>query len=88
LAYVISAGIFVGDYVCTTLKVLENLLFIALEIALLFVYGFSNTMEDINFLDLGYAMIVICVLLVINGAVRFFYYTYCKAYSFYYDVYG
>jgi len=43
---------------------------------LLFVYGFSNIIEDDDFLNLGYAIIVVIVLLIINGVVRLFYYAY------------
>lgn len=51
-------------------------------------YGLSNSISDDDFLNLGYAMIVIAVLLIINGMIRLIYYAYEKAYSFYYNIYG
>ena len=54
----------------------------------LFVYGFSNSMADNDFLNLGFAMIVVSVLMVVNGTLRFLYYGYEKGRNFYFNAYG
>ena len=57
----------------TLFKVLENLLFIGVEIALLFVYGLSDSAQDSDFLNLGYALNVLYVIMIIVGLLRIAY---------------
>ena len=86
--YILVAKIYVNDLKAVFFKVVENVLLVVLEIELLFVYGLSNSISDDDFLNLGYAMIVIVVLLIINGMIRLVYFGYEKAHSFYYNIYG
>lgn len=44
IVYITQLRIFVNDIVAMVFKVSENILFIFIEIALLIVYGTSNTM--------------------------------------------
>ena len=80
--YILVAKIYVNDLKAVFFKVVENVLLVVLEIELLFVYGLSNSISDDDFLNLGYAMIVIVVLLIINGMIRLVYFGYEKAHSF------
>ena len=64
------------------LKVFENILFIFVEIALLFVYGFSNTIDDADFINLGSALNVLYVIMIINGIIRVIHHFYLKTKNF------
>lgn len=70
------------------LKIAENVLFIFIEITLLIVYGFSNTMEEKTFLNLGYSLIVLYVITIILALVRFVYYLYSKFRNITLNFYG
>lgn len=66
----VALKIYYNSILGTVFKVLENLLFIGVEIALLFVYGLSDSAKDGDFLNLGYALNVLYVIMIILGLLR------------------
>jgi hypothetical protein len=78
IIYVVALRIFYNRVLGAVFKVAENLLFIAIEVSLLFVYGLSDNASDLDFLNLGYALNVLYVITVIVGVLRIGYYAYYK----------
>jgi hypothetical protein len=74
----VSLRIFYNSVLGAVFKVSENMLFIAIEISLLFVYGFSDNASEDTFLNLGYALDVLYVIAIIVGLLRVGYYGYYK----------
>ena len=88
ICVIVLMKIYVCDLKAAFLKITENILFIAFEVMFLFVYGFSNSIEENSFLNLGFAMIVVAVLMVLFGVIRIIYNSYVKWKNFYYNAYG
>jgi hypothetical protein len=78
IIYVVSLRIFYSSVLGAVLKVTENLLFIAIEVSLLFVYGLSNNARDSDFLNLGYALNVLYVIVIMVALLKIGYYGYHK----------
>jgi hypothetical protein len=78
IIYVVALRIFCHSVLGALFKVAENLLFIAVEVSLLFVYGFSDNADDPTFLNLGYALNVLYVITIMVGVLRVGYYGYYK----------
>lgn len=70
--------IYYNSVLGTVFKVAENLLFIGVEVALLFVYGLSDTAGENDFLNIGNALNVMYVIMIILGLLRVAYLIYQK----------
>jgi hypothetical protein len=77
--------IFYNSFLGVLFKVAENLLFIGVEVALLFANGLAGTAKDRDFLNLGHAINVMYVIMVILGILRVIYLIYEKAQNFKYN---
>ena len=53
-------------------------MFIGVEVTILFAYALSNNASDPDFLNLGYAIVVLYVIMIIVGLLRFVYLLYTK----------
>lgn len=82
IAYVVGMRIYYNSILGTIFKVAENLLFIGVEVALLFAYGLSDTAKEQDYLNLGYAIDVLYVIMVIMGVLRVAYLVYEKVRNF------
>lgn len=54
--------------------------------ALLFVYGLSDTSRETEFINLGHAINVLYVITIVVGFMRFAYYVYLKAKDYWYNL--
>ena len=82
IVYVTSLKIWPRSNLGPALKVMENIMFIAIEIAFLFVYGYSSNLNDKDFLNLGEALNVLYVISIIIGVVRIVYHFVVKFKSY------
>lgn len=86
ILYVVFMKIFYNSNLGTLFKVLENILFISIEVALLFVYGLSQTSTETDFINLGNALNVMYVIMIFLGLLRFAYYLYLKFRQYFYNL--
>lgn len=76
--YLINFKIY-RDKALFAFKIVENLMWIIVEILLLIIYAFSDSsLDEEGYQNLGYGISTLYVLMIINGTIRFFYLTYKK----------
>ncbi len=69
LVYIIALSIF-RDKIYLSFKIIELVLFVLVEVLFLAIFGFSDSLGQEDFLDLGYAVDAVFLIMIVVGFLR------------------